>query len=165
VDDTVLLGICTKIDRYKMEITKHFGYTDLGKLKKHLGVWYEELRDKNSERYIVAMITHYVNGIIKIYEDHTGEEVKEFNTPGSPGKSTEKFKGEAHKPEIYRKIGGKIMYLVTKLYPEGSNAARELARQFRNPSKEHWKELERLIGYLKKNDLLKAKRFASFVKH
>jgi hypothetical protein len=151
VDDTVLLGIRTEIDRYKTEITKRFGYTDLGKLTKHLGVWYDELRDKNGERYIVATMPQHVNGIIKTYEDHTGEEAKEFETPGSPGKSTEKFLGEAHEPEMYRKIVGKIMYLVTKLYPEGSNAARELARQFGNPSKEHWKELERFIGYLKKN--------------
>jgi hypothetical protein len=38
------------------------------------------------------------------------------------------------------------MYLVTKLYPEGSNVAQKLARQFGNPSKEDWKELEQFIA-------------------
>jgi hypothetical protein len=108
MDDTVLLAICMEIDRYKTEITKHFGYTDLGKLKEHLGVWYEELRDENGEWYIVAMMPQYVNGIIKMDEDHTGEEATEFEMPGSPGKSTEIFKGEGHEPEMYQKIVGKI---------------------------------------------------------
>ena len=43
------------------------------------------------------------------------------------------------------------MYLVTKIFPEGSNAARELSRQFGNPSDEHWKELEKFIGFLRRD--------------
>jgi hypothetical protein len=39
VDDMVLLlGIWLEINNCKAEIEKHFGYTDLGKQKKHLGV-------------------------------------------------------------------------------------------------------------------------------
>jgi hypothetical protein len=94
----------------------------------------------------------HVKGIIKGYEDHTGKEAKEFDIPGIPRKSTEKLRGDAHQPEMYWTIVSIIMYLVTKLYPEGSKTARELARQFRNPSKDHWKELEWFIGNLKKNE-------------
>jgi hypothetical protein len=43
------------------------------------------------------------------------------------------------------------MYLVTKLLIEGSNAARELARQFGNPNDAHWEELGRFVGYLKRH--------------
>jgi hypothetical protein len=52
---------------------------------------------------------------------------------------------------MYRKLAGKIMYLVTKLLIEGSNAARELARQFGNPNDAHWAELGRFVGYLKRH--------------
>ena len=44
---------------------------------------------------------------------------------------------------------GKIMYLTTKILPELSNASRELARHMTKPGKEHWKAMERLVGYLK----------------
>jgi hypothetical protein len=46
---------------------------------------------------------------------------------------------------------GKIMYLVTKLLVEGCNAARELSKHLQKPVEEHWKELERFVGYLKVN--------------
>jgi hypothetical protein len=41
------------------------------------------------------------------------------------------------------------LYLVTKLFVEGSNPVRELAKHFSNPGKEHWKALEKFVGYLK----------------
>jgi hypothetical protein len=50
---------------------------------------------------------------------------------------------------MYRKRVGKIMFLVIKIFPEGANAARELARHFLNPGPMHWHELARYIGYLK----------------
>jgi hypothetical protein len=55
-------------------------------------------------------------------------------------------------PEKYRSIVGKIMYLVTKVFVEGYNAARELSKHFQKPVQHHWKELERLVGYLKANE-------------
>jgi hypothetical protein len=72
--------------------------------------------------------------------------------PGMSGKRTEKHEGEVHQLTQYKKIVGKIMYVVCKLMPEGSNAARELSRQSGNPNEEHWKEAERLIGYLKEKE-------------
>jgi hypothetical protein len=55
--------------------------------------------------------------------------------------------GKLQQATQYRKIVGKIMYLVCNLIPEGSNAARELLRQFRSLNAEHWKEAERFVGY------------------
>ena len=43
------------------------------------------------------------------------------------------------------------MYLVMKLFMEGANTARELTQHFANPGEEHWKELERVVAYLKHN--------------
>jgi hypothetical protein len=50
---------------------------------------------------------------------------------------------------MYRRLIGNIMLLVVKIFPEGVNAARELAQHFLNPGPMHWEELERYIGYLK----------------
>jgi hypothetical protein len=52
---------------------------------------------------------------------------------------------------MYRKVVGKIMYLACKIFPEGSNAARELAQQFSNPGAEHWIKVMKYVGYLKQH--------------
>jgi hypothetical protein len=49
VDDTLQLGLKGEIEWYKKGIKERFDYTDLGGLRKHLGVWYEEKVDKNGE--------------------------------------------------------------------------------------------------------------------
>jgi hypothetical protein len=69
-----------------------------GNRKKHFGVWYKEKCNKNGERYLVAMMPPHVKGIIKTYDSHMREEVKEYDTLGSPSKSTKTFKGEVHEP-------------------------------------------------------------------
>ena len=148
VDDTVFVGTREEIDRVKTEINKRFNYTEQKGFVKHLGVWYKEKRDEDGERYLEANMSDTVENIIKTYEKD-GATAKLYKTPGTPGISTEKHEGEPHEATLYRKIVGKIMYLVCKLMPEGSNAARELSRQFGNPNEEHWKEVERFIGYLK----------------
>ena len=52
----------------------------------------------------------------------------------------------------YRKIVGKDMYLVTKVLPEGGNAARDLTKHFSNPGPDHWKIVGWVVGHLKKNN-------------
>jgi hypothetical protein len=64
----------------------------------------------------------------------------------------EKNQGEIENLDDYRSIVGKIMYYTTKLAPELSNVARELATHLSNPGKEHWKALERCVGYLSVHD-------------
>ena len=46
VNNSLLIGTKDEIKNFKEGIKKRFGFTDLGKLKKHLGVWYEEKFDK-----------------------------------------------------------------------------------------------------------------------
>ena len=41
------------------------------------------------------------------------------------------------------------MWYTTKVGPDVANAARELAVHMSHPGPEHWKELGRLIGYIK----------------
>jgi hypothetical protein len=44
---------------------------------------------------------------------------------------------------MYIRLIGKIMFLVVKIFPEGANAARELAQHFLYPGPMHWEELGR----------------------
>ncbi len=87
--------------------------------------------------------------IIQDYEKTTGETVKKWNTPGTPGKVLCKSEGAPVKIEAYRSIVGKALYYMTKVAPELANAVRELSSHMANPNDDHWKELGRLVGYLK----------------
>jgi hypothetical protein len=49
----------------------------------------------------------------------------------------------------YRKIVGKAMFYCTKIAPELCFVTGLLARFMHNPGEEHWKALDRLVGYLK----------------
>jgi hypothetical protein len=50
--------------------------------------------------------------------------------------------------DSYRYIVGKLMYYATKIAPEICNAVWELAGHLSNPGEDHWKSLERCVGYL-----------------
>jgi hypothetical protein len=149
VDDTLLLGLKTEIEWYKEGVKSRFDYTDLGELRKHLGVWYEEKMDENGERYLVATMPKKVREIIELYEEHIGKNAKEYSIPGTAGLCTMKWCEDPIEHTMYRRIVGKIMFLVVKVFPEGANAARELARHFSNPGPMQWEELGRYVGYLK----------------
>jgi hypothetical protein len=154
VDDCIMVGPKHVIEQFKLDVKTRFNITDLGTLTKHLGIWYEWKKDDNGEKYIVATMPKLVKEIIESFEDHMGREAKISSVPGTPGETLPKAKEEeeALNPEKYRSIVGKIMYLVTKIFVEGSNPARELSKHFQKPIQEHWKELERFVGYLKGNE-------------
>jgi hypothetical protein len=44
------------------------------------------------------------------------------------------------------------MYYTTKIAPDCANAARELSQFMARPTKEHWKAVERLVGYMKQKE-------------
>jgi hypothetical protein len=90
-----------------------------------------------------------IQEIVESYEKYVGHPARPYSTPGKPGISLEKNEGETIDPDKYRSIVGKIMYFVVKIFVEGSNAARELARHFSNPGKEHWEAIGRIVGYIK----------------
>jgi hypothetical protein len=89
-----------------------------------------------------------IEDIKQKYKEATGKEAKPAPTPGFPGQILTKNKGHTLKIDEYRSIVGKIMYYTTKIAPELSNASRDLATHLSNPGIEHWKALERCVGYL-----------------
>ena len=88
--------------------------------------------------------------IKEAYVDTTGRTPKPWATPACPGESLTKATEEEDevKSTQYRSIVGKLMYYMTKVAPDISNAVRELAGQMIKPMAEHWKALDRAVGYM-----------------
>ena len=149
VDDNLLFRLKSEIQWYKDKVKERFEYKDLGPLKKHLGVWYKLKYDENGNRYLEATMPKKVREIIELYEKHTKGEAKIYLLPATAGLCMEKWTGEPLEQTMYRKIVGKIMFCVTKIFPEASNAARELARHFSSPGPQQLTELAKFVGYLK----------------
>jgi hypothetical protein len=154
VDNNAIAGTPHWIKWFKEGVKKRFGMTKLGLLKKHLSVWYKWKTDEHGERYVVATMPKLVRQIIEVTKKAIGHDLKESSVLATPGTCLEK-NPEEKEPIMeteHRSIVGKSLHLVTKLYVEGSNPVRELAKFFSNPGSEQWKALERLVGCLKKNE-------------
>ena len=83
-----------------------FNILDLGRLKKHHGVWYESKSDKNGEIYILASM--------KKFEDEIGKNVNEKAQKES--RRTSKYDGISF-------LVGKVLYLMAKLAPDLADPA------------------------------------------
>jgi hypothetical protein len=148
VDDTMVCVTEQEIAwAYKM-IEIEFTIDKLRKLNKHLGLWWIWKTGENGEIYLVATMPKMVGEIVSRYNESANRGTKHVGTPGFPGKTLKKNKREIMKMEAYRSIVGMIMYYMTKIAPEFSNAAREVAGHLSNPNEEHWKALERCVGYI-----------------
>jgi hypothetical protein len=150
VDDTIIAGFTNDLEEFIAEFQKHLKIERLGKLKKHLGIWWEWMTEPDGEVYLRASMPKMLEEVRKAYTEATGQELKAASTPGYPGKSMPKIaEGEdLHKPSEYRSILGKLMYYMTKLAPEIANTVRELATHMMAPSKEHWLWLTRCARYV-----------------
>jgi hypothetical protein len=151
VDDCIVIGLKFEIDSFKKDVQKRFKITDLGPIKKHLGVWYERCKDEDGEYFKMTM-KKYQDEIVSDWEQVSGSKVKPANTPGFPGESLAKNSRDEVNKENYRKILGRLMWFTRKLMPECGNAIRELATSMDNPGEDHWRAMKRLVGYINKHE-------------
>jgi hypothetical protein len=56
-----------------------------------------------------------IDEISEKFEQARGKKAKEYATPGTPGKTLKKNKGNMVDIDAYRSIVGKIMYYATKI--------------------------------------------------
>jgi Reverse transcriptase (RNA-dependent DNA polymerase) len=69
VDDTLCLGQKEELEWMYREIQMKFKIEKLGKLKKHLGIWYEWKTEKGTgELYLEASTSKLIEGIIDNYK-------------------------------------------------------------------------------------------------
>jgi hypothetical protein len=147
VDDCIIAGPKTEVDIFKEDVQKRFKITDLGSIKKHLGVWYEHHKDRDGEYYELSMEAYQAD-IVKDWTTMTMRPIKKAKTPGFPGESLVKNLEDEVDKENYRKMLGRLMWFVRKLMPEALNSIRELATFMDNPGEEHWRAMGRLVGYI-----------------
>ena len=153
VDDVLIAGKKDDIDEFRKEFQKTYKITDLGNLKRHLGIWFEWIESKNGERVIKMHMDDMATKIVKEYEKLIGGTIKEWATPGYPSIKLSKPETESEivDEKNYRSMVGKVMYFVNKVCPVCLSVTRELAKYFACPTQVHWKVLTRLVGYIKGN--------------
>jgi len=119
------------------ELKKRFKITTGGRLKKHLGIDYEWIKDDEGMTSIVATMEKRVKDIIKSYEDATGLIAKEVDSLCIPGKVLQKNEGEIIEKDSFRSIVGKVMFFSMKLGYKTSSGTRQLAAHLSRQGQEH----------------------------
>jgi hypothetical protein len=150
VDDCLIIGRKDKVEEIKNKLKLNFGTVEDGQLRKMLGVRYDWKRDQNDEIYLEMRMDDKAKEIVKTYEKHTGKTPKDAASPGIPGQVLSKNQGEAIMMKEYRSLVGQTMFYSTKIAPECAFANGQLARHMTNPGEDHWKAMERFVGYIKK---------------
>ena len=148
VDDALCTGPQKWIQWAFETIESKFTIARLGKLKKHLGIWWEWKKDEGGNTYLMATMPKMIKEISEKFIQATGKKAKPAPTPGFPGTVLTKNDGDMVMLDHYRSIVGKLMYYMTKIAPEICNPVRDLSSHMTNPGKEHWKALERCVGYV-----------------
>jgi hypothetical protein len=149
-DDCIVTGLRSYVNKIKIGIAKTVKISDLGKLKRHLGVDYEFGSDTNGP-FVRCHMTDYMDAIVRDFEKDTTKTIKERQIPGAavtpPLRSTED--DEIIMQDLFRSYVGRVMFACGKSEPTISNACRELTSHLNAPNKEHVTALEHLIGFVK----------------
>ena len=150
VDNCLIPGDPPFIKEMKEKLKSDFGVVEDGRLKKLLGVRYEWSNiDNPSDCKVTLSMSDKAEEIVNGYEKAVGRTAKVQSTPRKPGEVLTKNDGVPIMHKEYRSVLGKIMFYVNKVGPECSFSCGQLARQMHNPNEEHWKAMERLVGYIK----------------
>ena len=149
VDDCCIMGKRKYVQEIKTRLKQEFGTVEDGKLRKLLGVRYEWKKDQDNETYITMTMNDKAEEIVKNYEKYTGKTPKNQASPGAPGQTLSKNEGEVIMLKEYRSLVGQSMFYSTKIAPECAFANGQLARHMQNPGEEHWKAMDRFVGYIK----------------
>ena len=81
-DDCIITGHRSAVDQIKKGISRTVKISDLGKLKRHLGVDYDFGKDSEGN-YIRSHMTDYMEAIVRDFEKDMERSVKEYKTPGA----------------------------------------------------------------------------------
>ena len=118
VDDVLISGKEKEIYKFKTKFKQTHKITNLGKLKRHLGIWYKWI--KNEEGSTIKMLMNdMARKIVKEYEELTHGAVKEWTSPGYPNIKLTKLNSEDKEinEEGYRSMVRKVTCLVNKTHP------------------------------------------------
>ena len=83
IDDVLMVRESENIKIFKKQFRKIYNITDLGKLKRHLEIWYESTKDGKDSMVKINM-DNMARKRVKEYEESTNRAVNEWNSPGYP---------------------------------------------------------------------------------
>jgi len=81
VDNVLLVGTEKMVKWFKTKILTRFNYTDLGKLQKHLGLWYKWGKDKHGDTFIKATMDLLFDKTIEAFRNVTGHYASPVSMP------------------------------------------------------------------------------------
>lgn len=149
VDDILVAGKQEDVDWFKNSLKELYEITEQGRVRKYLGIMFDWIEDEAGNPAVKLSMDAMIDEIVEAYEKEMSKIPKVASTPGFPG--TTLVSNPSDQPvrhKAYRSIVGKVQYLASKIMPEIVNATRELARFMHNPGDEHWKAVERIVGYV-----------------
>ena len=143
VDDMLIVSNNIKgIVETKRFLSSTFKMKDLGQVDTILGIKVK----RNSGGYVLSQ-THYIE---KVLEKFSHLKIKEANTPFDPSIKLVKNVGRTVAQLEYSSAIGSLMYATQCTRPDIAFAVSKLSRFTSNPNIEHWKAIERVLGYLKR---------------
>ena len=155
VDDAFFLGDKPAVKRAIQDIRKAFTITTQGTLQDYLGCKFTLIPEENTV-YITQPFL--VQKLIQKYNSQLTN--REYKTPGTPGftASLKAIKDEdilpSKKMEEYRSGVGMLLYLVKHSRPDIANPTRELSKCLTKATNTHFKELLRVIMFIKQTKRL-----------
>lgn len=85
VDNTLVCSPPHLQERFKAGVKAQFSIKELGRIRKHLGIWYTHKQNNKKLTYIEASMPSLVNEIVEASENHLRKQLKAYPTPGTPG--------------------------------------------------------------------------------
>jgi len=151
VDDITLASKSQDaLDKFVIELGKHFKLRDLGETNLLLGV--EVTRDRPNKKLYLSQRQYIVNKL----EEFRMTDCKPVGTPMIPNSkltSEQSPKTPEEKDEMeeipYINAVGSLMYLATMTRPDIAYTVGVLARFNSNPGRAHWNAVKHLFRYLK----------------
>jgi hypothetical protein len=101
---------------------------------------------KDSQGYLLSQ-SHYVENVINKFK-HLN--IKEANTSLDSSIELVKNDGRAIAQIVYASAIESLIYVVQCTRPDVAFGVSKLSKFTSNPSSEHWKDIGRVLGYLKK---------------
>jgi len=140
VDDCAVVGPAKEAWDHVAIIERLMDIKIIGELSKYNGAHYLINR---KEGIITITQTKLIDDIMSHIDGY------KTPTPAEPGKVLQKDDTQTSlETTKYRSLVGKLLYINKVSRPEISNAVRELAQYFDNPTHQHWKQLIRVCSYL-----------------
>jgi hypothetical protein len=148
VDDIIIASNNEEVEAFIIKsLMSKYNMKDLGKLSHILG-----MRVTRTDTTLTIDIANYISGVLKRFGMETSNPKP---TPSAPGtvfsKDDEPTEEEAKDMQKvpYQAAVGCLIYASISARPDIALATHRVARHSNNPGPKHWKEVKRILRYLK----------------